>query len=323
MRSRGRFFFFHYAGFAVASMIVVGAGTWYPAHMGRTFGWDPSQIGFTLGLTLVVAGVVGKLICGFAVDAMFRRGVHDAQIRWYAGTLAAATPIGVFATTSSDPWVFLGALGIYLALLSPLPACANAALNLVTPNELRGTGVAFFASTAGLVGGGTGPVLIAAVSDHVFGGETTIGLGIAAMIAVCCPLAAVLLACGFRAMREAIGEAERSTFEPTRDSLAPAPRFRFHPRPASSAGAEDPRELGDRRPRYPVRSAAHAPRGRDHRAARRRRGGAGRLGAAPPRPRRRDLRRPARPRGARAGRVQARHLARVSRARGRSCARST
>lgn len=210
MRSRGRFFFFHYAGFAVASMIVVGAGTWYPAHMGRTFGWDPSQIGFALGLTLVVAGVVGKLMCGFAVDAMFRRGIHDAQIRWYACTLAAATPIGVFATTSSDPWVFLGALGVYLALLSPLPACANAALNLVTPNELRGTGVAFFASTAGLVGGGTGPVLIAAVSDHVFGGETTIGLGIAAMIAVCCPLAAVLLACGFRAMRAAIAEAERS-----------------------------------------------------------------------------------------------------------------
>ena len=54
--------------------------------MGRTFGWDPSRIGFALGSTLVIAGVVGKLICGFAVDAMFRRGVHDAQLRWYAGT---------------------------------------------------------------------------------------------------------------------------------------------------------------------------------------------------------------------------------------------
>ena len=157
MRSRGRFFLFHYAGFAVASMIVVGAGTWYPAHMGRTFGWDPTQIGFTLGLTLVAAGLVGKLICGFAVDAMFRRGVHDAQLRWYAATLAAATPVGLFAFTSANPWVFVGALGLYLTLLSPLPACANAALNLVTPNELRGTGIAFFASTAGLVGAGTGP----------------------------------------------------------------------------------------------------------------------------------------------------------------------
>ena len=60
--------------------------------------------------------------------------------------------------TSSDPRVFLGALGLFLTLLSPLPACANAALNLVTPNELRGTGIALFASTAGLVGAGTGPV---------------------------------------------------------------------------------------------------------------------------------------------------------------------
>jgi MFS family permease len=210
MRSRARFFSFHYAGFAVASMIVVGAGTWYAAHMGRTFGWDAGRIGFTLGVTLVVAGVVGKLLCGFAVDAMFRRGVHDAQLRWYAASLAAATPFGLVAFTSSHPWVFLGAFSLYVTLLTPLPACASAALNLVTPNELRGTGVAFFASTAGLIGAGTGPVLIAAISDRFFGGDASIGLGVAAMIAVCCPLSAVLLACGFRAMREAIARAERA-----------------------------------------------------------------------------------------------------------------
>jgi sugar phosphate permease len=210
MRSRARFFAFHYAGFAVASMIVVGAGTWYPAHMGRTFGWDPGRIGFALGSTLVIAGVVGKLICGFAVDAMFRRGLRDAQLRWYAGTLAVAGPIGWLAMTSSDPRVFLAALGLYLTLLSPLPACANAALNLVTPSAMRGTGVALFASTAGLVGAGTGPVLIAAVSERAFDGDRSIGLGVAAMMALCCPLAALLLACGLRAMREAVGEAERA-----------------------------------------------------------------------------------------------------------------
>jgi Major Facilitator Superfamily len=210
MRSRARFFCFHYAGFAVASLIVVGAGTWYPAHMGRTFGWDPTRIGFSLGLTLVVAGVVGKLICGFAVDAMFRRGIRDAQLRWYAGALAAASPIGWFAMTTSDPWMFLGALGLFLTLSSPMPACANAALNLVTPGELRGTGIAFFAATAGLVGAGTGPVLIAAVSERVFGGDRSIGMGVAVAMATCCPLAALLLLGGLRAMREAVGAAEHA-----------------------------------------------------------------------------------------------------------------
>ncbi len=208
MRPRARFFFCHYAGFALASMIISGAGTWYPAHMGRNFGWSAGEIGLTLGLMLVIAGIVGKLICGFAVDALYRRGHRDAQIRWYAGSLLVALPFGLAATTSDNPWVFLIALGVFIALTAPLPACASAALNLVTPNELRGSGIALFAATGGLIGAATGPILIAMASDHIFGGDTSIGLGIATMMAVCCPLGALILACGFRSMREAVVEAE-------------------------------------------------------------------------------------------------------------------
>jgi hypothetical protein len=64
-----------------------------------------------------------------------------------------------------------------------------------------------FSATAGLVGVSLGPILIAAVSDYVFGGNA-IGYGIGSLIAVCCPIAAALLLCGLRAMREAVAEAE-------------------------------------------------------------------------------------------------------------------
>lgn len=208
IRARGRFFFFHYSGFTFASMILTGSGAWYPAHMGRTFGWSSSQIGLSLGLTLVVSGVIGKLICGLCVDAMYRRGLRDAQIRWYAACLIAAVPVIIVAMTSHNPWVFLGGIGLFLMLLSPMPACAIAALNLVTPNELRGTGVAFYSTVAGVIGSGMGSVMIAGISDHFFKGGASIGLGIAATAVICCPIAAVLLACGCRAMRDAVTQAE-------------------------------------------------------------------------------------------------------------------
>ncbi len=208
MRPHWRFFLCHYTGFGFASMIVAGAGTWYPAHMGRNFGWSASEIGLTLGITLVVAGVVGKLTAGFAVDALYRRGYRDAQLRWYGGSMLVALPFGLWATTSDNPWVFLVGIGLFLAASSPLPACASAALNLVTPNQLRGSGVAFFASTSGLIGAATGPILIALASDHLFGGDTSIGLGIAVVMAVCCPVAALLLFSGLRSMREAVVSAE-------------------------------------------------------------------------------------------------------------------
>ena len=208
INTRRRFFLCHYAGFTFASMIISGGGSWYAAHMARAFGWSPSRIGTALGIAIATAGVTGKLICGNAVDAMYRRGLRDAQIRWYAACLVVATPIGIVALVSHNPWVFVFGLAAFLVLLSPLPACANASLNLVTPNELRGVGIALFGAVGGILGAASGPILIAAAAQHVFGSESAIGLGMASVVGVCCPLAAICLALGFRAMRDAMLDAE-------------------------------------------------------------------------------------------------------------------
>lgn len=207
MRSRGRFFICHYAGFGLASTGFVGAAAWYPAHMGRTFGWGGSQIGLGLGLAMIIGGVVGKLLCGYFVDNLFSRGYKDAQFRWYAGALVIALPIGVIAVTSASPWVFLGGFTLFQTLLSPITAVYVASLNLVTPNELRGAGVAFFSATVGLLALSLGPILIAVFSDYLYGGNA-IGSGIATMFVICLPVAALFLLAGRRAMQEAITAAE-------------------------------------------------------------------------------------------------------------------
>src|SRR3546814_11579418 len=104
-------------------MSVTGAGTWYPAFMGRTYGWKADQIGLYLGLTLVASGIVGKLVAGLAVDAMYRRGIRDAQFRWYAVALLAATPLGLLAFTSSSPWLFLAFVGLFLTVQIGRASC--------------------------------------------------------------------------------------------------------------------------------------------------------------------------------------------------------
>jgi len=207
VRSRRRFFFYHYAGFGLASTGFVGAAAWYPAHMGREFGWNGSQIGLGLGVAMIVGGIVGKALCGYFVDIFFRRGHKDAQFRWYAGCLIAATPIGLVAVTGASPWVFLGGFTIFQILLSPLAAVYVASLNLVTPNELRGAGVALYGATIGLLALSLGPILIAVFSDYVYGGNA-INLGIATMFGSCLPLAAVALIRGRPAMWEAVASAE-------------------------------------------------------------------------------------------------------------------
>jgi len=211
IRSHGRFFLFHYLGFGFAMIVLVGGGAWYAPHLARSFHWGPADIGLGVGLAMALGSITGQLISGRIVDALFRRGYQDAQMRWYMYCLVAATPIGIVAMTIGNPWVFLVLLYLLLVTMSPLPSMAMAALNIVTPNEMRGTGIALFALLTGTLGAGTGPVIIAAVSDYVFKDEKAIGLATATVIAVCLPLAAIFLGLGLGAMRKAVREAEQWT----------------------------------------------------------------------------------------------------------------
>jgi MFS family permease len=204
MRVRWKFFLPHYLGFGIASMMISGGGVWYPAHMSRTYGWTASEIGLHLGITLTVVGIVGKLVCGYCVDAINRRGHQDAQLLWYGSCLLVATPVAILAMSSGNPWIFVGGVGVFMFLLAPMVACCFAALNLVTPNELRGAGVAFYTATAGIAAISAGPILVALVGDTFFAGPSSLGMGLAAVFGVACPIASMLLFSGRRAMREAV-----------------------------------------------------------------------------------------------------------------------
>jgi MFS family permease len=209
IRSRGRFFLFHYLGFGFAMVVLVGCGAWYAPHLARTFHWGAADVGLGIGLTMGLGSISGSLLSSAAVDALFRRGHRDAQMRWYMYCVLAATPIGIAAMTTHNVWVFLILLFFLLLTMSSLPALAMAALNIITPNEIRGTGIALFAMVSGTLGAGTGPVLIAAVSDYIYKDEKAIGLAMATVIAICLPLAALFLRLGLSAMRKAVHDSEK------------------------------------------------------------------------------------------------------------------
>lgn len=207
VRSRGKFFFCHYAGFGLASIGFTGGQAWYAAHMARKFGWSASEIGLGIGIAMLIGGFAGKFIAGFSIQALFERGHKDAQFIWFACCLVIATPIAMFAATSDSPWIFIAGICLFMLLLSPFTAIYVASLNLVTPNELRGSGVAFFGATVGLLALTFGPLIIAAFSDYLYGGNA-IGYGIATLVAIACPLAAGILWWGRDAMRDAVTLAE-------------------------------------------------------------------------------------------------------------------
>jgi MFS family permease len=209
IRARWRFFLFHYLAFGFAAVVLVGCGSWYAPHLGRTFHWGPAHIGLGVGLSVAGGSIIGSLFSGRMADSLFRRGNRDAQLRWYLYCVLIATPVGIVGMTSHIVWVYLGLVFCLTGLLSSLPALSMTALNIVTPNELRGTGIAVYALVTGTIGAAGGPVLIAAVSDYIYKDEKAIGLAMATVIAVFLPLAALCLGLALRPMREAVQEAEQ------------------------------------------------------------------------------------------------------------------
>jgi MFS family permease len=208
MAANKRFFTMHYLGFGLASTGFVAGNAWYPAHMARTFGWSGSDIGLSLGLSMIIGGAIGKISCGLATEALFKRGVYEANFLWYGTCLLLATPAGIIATTSGDPWVFLIGITIMVALLSTLTAVYAASLNLTVPNELRGKAIAFYAASVGLVSLSLGPILIAWFSDTLYGGNQ-VGLGMATLFGSAYPIAGLILLFGRQAYRQCVERANQ------------------------------------------------------------------------------------------------------------------
>lgn len=203
MRGHLRFFYAHYTGFIISSGIVSGCAGWFPVHMMRAHGWSEAQVGATLGMTLLIAGIAGKFLGGLSVDAMYRRGYRDAQLRWFGTCLVIAGPVGVFATVSGNPWLFVGGIGLFTMVLTSLNACAMSSLSMVIPNRMRGTGVALYFTAAGLLGGSAGAVLVPLFAGWYSDADTAIGYGMATLIGIGCPIAAIALFSGLKAMRTA------------------------------------------------------------------------------------------------------------------------
>lgn len=154
-------------GFSVISAGSAG-GSWMPTFFGRTYGWEPAQIGPYLGALNLCVGVTGILAGGFLGDFLRRSGREDANVRAAIYALLIVLPCDLLIPNVGNPYVSL-------ALMAPANFCtmlcfglATPALPLVVPASMRSKTVALYLLGGNLVGAGLGPVIIPLFTDYVF-----------------------------------------------------------------------------------------------------------------------------------------------------------
>jgi MFS family permease len=182
-----------FLGLAFNSAMFFGIQTWIPAFFTRAYGWTAAQIGVMLGLVLLIVAPVG-LICGsLLAERLARRGRADANLLVTLLAFVLLVPAGILFPLMPTPQLSIGMLGVlfFVAMLSPGPQ--NAALQIITPNQMRGQVTALYLFIFNAIGFGSGATVVAFVTDHIFRDEALIGYSLVTVTAVLGPISAAII----------------------------------------------------------------------------------------------------------------------------------
>ncbi len=185
-------YFPQYLGLAFYSVESFGLESWRIEFLRRTFGWEPQVAGPILGTATLVAQLTG-LFVGTRLTEWFSARTDDANLRAVAIFYTIAPLFAVASPLMPNPWLSIacsaasGMLGIACA------APQNAALQSITPNEMRGQITALYYFVFSAIGLGIGPTIMAFVTDVIIGDESQIRYAMAASAAVMTPLAAIAM----------------------------------------------------------------------------------------------------------------------------------
>jgi MFS family permease len=155
---------------ATSMMALAGYASmaWIPTFFIRTYGWSAGQAGLVFGSEVAVFSSLGILAGGWTCDFLVRHGYRDAHFRvglivclliLLPAVLYPLMPTSELAVALLIPFAFLNAATY---------GVAPAALQQVTPNEMRGQVSAIYLFVINLMGLGVGPTAVALVTDRVF-----------------------------------------------------------------------------------------------------------------------------------------------------------
>jgi MFS family permease len=153
--------------------------SWTATFMMRAYHLTLAQIAGPLGLMTFLAGAAGYLLAGVLVDSAFvRRHGGKSALLVLVPLVALPAPLAVFC---SSPYLALLALSAFTIATPLLNVASNGSMQDLMPNAMRGFAITLFGAAGGLLSVSLGPLLVALVTERVFGHDDFIGYALAAV----------------------------------------------------------------------------------------------------------------------------------------------
>ncbi len=185
-----------FIGLAFSATEFLGLGVWRPAFLTRTYGWTPDRIGHWLSIVILVSYLLGAFV-GTVFTEWLSKRYKDAHVRASTILFALAAPFEIVAPLmpSGELALLCVACGGVCALASAVPQ--NAAIQRITPNEMRGRVTAIYLFMF-IFFGAFGGKLFGSVTQRVFHSDADLWKSIVLTAAILLPLAAFTISRGVR-----------------------------------------------------------------------------------------------------------------------------
>jgi sugar phosphate permease len=191
-----------FIGMGLLAMFGYGASAWYPSYLQRVRGFDIADAGLFLGVATLVLGIAGGLTAGWLADLLLARGRRDAHSLVSIGYCLGFALCGVIGPLAESRWISLPLIALSLFFSNTIIGVVAAALQIVTPNRMRGQISAFFLFTAAFIGLAFGPSAVAFATDHIFHDDNAVGYSLALVAAIFPTLGALVFNLGRKPLLE-------------------------------------------------------------------------------------------------------------------------
>jgi len=198
---------------AIGSIEGFGMIVWRPAFFERTYGWGPEIVGPLLGMSMLIGTPLGLALGAALAEHYVRRGRPDAMLRACLFSQVASLPLAVAMPLMPTPWLAFG-MGFLASVIGSMSSPGqNSAIQIITPNEMRGQISAVYLFSISVIGGGLGPTAVALMTDYVFGDESMLRYSMALFAAIVGPIGAVLIWLAVKPYGEAVRRLDEASTE--------------------------------------------------------------------------------------------------------------
>lgn len=206
---RRRFFALHFGGFLFLALHGWMLFAWIVEFFIRVHGLERGDIGVAYGLIAFGAGIGGSIFAGRLATGMLGRGSPDATLRLVVVCALAMWPLSIAMPLVPSATLAMLILVPVTFFMAWPPGLGVAALQAITPNEIRGRVIAIYLVVASFVAVTLGPLVGGFLNDAVFTGQGGIGYSIATLAAINYPAAAIILWFCLKPFRAALELSER------------------------------------------------------------------------------------------------------------------